>query len=98
MTSSSRARHPHHSEPACGYQGSRHQDGSFPPHAALRVRPRPRRRLEILVLPTMTSALGGLGYDRPQARLVYAFFSRLGNSSALGNRVVSSLLAAVKTL
>src|SRR5229473_4850085 len=99
MTSSSREWHPHRLELACGYQGWPHQDGSFPPHAALRVRPRPRQLLEILVLPTKTSALGGLGHDRPQARPVYASFpNRLGNPSAPGNRVVSSLPTAVKTL
>src|SRR6266403_2915532 len=99
MTSSAREWHPHRSELACGYQGLLHQDGSFPPHAPLRVRPRPRRRLEILVLPTTTSALGGLGHDRPQARPGYASFpNRLGNPSTPGNRVVSSLPTAVKTL
>src|SRR5260370_12337724 len=99
MTSSAREWHPHRSELSCGYQGLLQQDGSFPPHAALRVRPRLRRRLEILVLPTTSSALGGLGHDRPQARPVYASFpNRLGNPSTPGNRVVSSLPTAVKTL
>src|SRR6267378_903696 len=87
MTSSAREWHPHRSELACGYQGLLHQDGSFPPHAPL------------LVLPTTTSALGGLGHDRPQARPGYASFpNRLGNPSTPGNRVVSSLPTAVKTL